>query len=275
MTERTTSPEDRAQGRGDRDSHAPRAADPATRRLLVGGGQTHRAGVPGRQPQRPGGIAHLLQRAVDLPRAAGARSAWSIWPARRPSEVVGQPRRGRARPGQRRSGDRNREPAAEPRHGRAAGLSASPLAFWSATSYIGAFMRASNTIYDVPEGRPIWKTVPIQLAITAVVMVLLRGVARSRSCSPAGWPGGGPASGIGSARSRVWDIAKWPVLVRGRRLHVRAALLGRAQRAPGRFRWITPGSVLAVVVWVVASAGFAFYIAKFDSYNKTYGAWAE
>ena len=147
-------------------------------------------------------------------------------------------------------------------------------ALWSASGYIAAFMRASNVIWDVEEGRPIWRTIPLRLAVTLVTVLLLTfsalavvltgGLARQL----------GKVIGAGSTAVTVWDIAKWPVL-----LIIVAVILAILYytapnvRQPG-FRWVTPGGVLAVVLWVVASAAFALYVANFSSYNKTYGALA-
>ena len=151
-----------------------------------------------------------------------------------------------------------------------AGLAA---ALWSASNYIAAFMRASNAIYDVPEGRPVWKTLPIRIAVTVVVMVLLA-VSAVAVVATGGLAGRlGRLLGIGSTAVRVWDIAKWPVLL----LIVGflfALLYWASPNARQPFRWITPGGTLAVVVWVVASVAFALYVANFGSYNKTYGSLA-
>ena len=145
-------------------------------------------------------------------------------------------------------------------------------ALWSASGYIGAFMRASNAIYEMPEGRPVWKTVPLRVGLTLAVVVLLAlctvgvvatGVVAERA---------GQMLGIGSTGVLVWDIAKWPVLAA--LVSLAFALLYWASpnvKHPG-FRWLTPGGVLAVVVWALASAGFAFYVANFSSYNKIYGS---
>jgi membrane protein len=152
-----------------------------------------------------------------------------------------------------------------------AGLAA---ALWSASSYVAAFMRASNAIYDVEEGRPIWKTLPVRvgvtvvmvvlLAISAVAVVLTGGLARQV----------GNLIGVGSSAVQVWDIAKWPVLVL--LVSFMLAILYWAApnvKHPG-FRWISPGGILAVAAWLIASGAFALYVANFSSYNKTYGALA-
>jgi membrane protein len=147
-------------------------------------------------------------------------------------------------------------------------------AMWSASGYIAAFMRASNVVWDVEEGRPFYKTVPIRLVVTFVTVVLL-----TLSAAAVVFTGSlaqklGNLIGVGSSAVQVWDIAKWPVLA----LLVMLILAilyyaGPNVRQPG-FRWVTPGGMVAVVLWILASAAFAFYVASFSSYNKTYGALA-
>ncbi|MEV4052247.1 YihY/virulence factor BrkB family protein [Amycolatopsis sp. NPDC049688] len=147
-------------------------------------------------------------------------------------------------------------------------------ALWTASGYIGAFMRASNAIYGMPEGRPIWKVVPLRVALTVGIVVLLAlcavGVVATGSVARRI----GDLIGLGSTGILVWEIAKWPVIAA--LVSVAFALLywvGPNVRQPG-FRWLTPGGLLAVVLWVLASAGFALYVANFGSYNKTYGSLA-
>jgi membrane protein len=145
-------------------------------------------------------------------------------------------------------------------------------AIWAASGYVAAFMRSSNVIYDVEEGRPVWKTLPVRVSLTVVLLTLLAigGVAVVFTGGLA--TQAGKVIGVGSAAVTAWDIAKWPVLV----LLV-SFMLGLLYWAapnvkqPG-FRWISPGSVLAVVIWIIASAAFALYVSNFSSYNKTYGA---
>jgi YihY family inner membrane protein len=151
-----------------------------------------------------------------------------------------------------------------------AGLAA---ALWSASNYIAAFMRASNAIYDVPEGRPVWKTLPIRIAVTVLVMVLLAASAVAVVATGGLADRIGRLLGLGSAVVTIWDIVKWPVLL----LVVSfmfALLYWASPNARQGFRWVTPGGILAVVVWVAASVGFAIYVANFGSYNKTYGSLA-
>jgi membrane protein len=146
-------------------------------------------------------------------------------------------------------------------------------ALWSASGYIAAFMRASNAIYDVPEGRPIWKTLPIRVGVTIVVMVLLTVCALAVVVTGNLASALGNVLGIGDTAVQVWDIAKWPVLVLVVSF-IFALLYWASPNAKQGFRWVSPGGLLAVLLWLVASGAFAFYVANFASYNKTYGSLA-
>jgi membrane protein len=147
------------------------------------------------------------------------------------------------------------------------------VGLWSASGYVAGFMRASNVIYDVPEGRPLWKTVPVRLGVTLVVLVLL--VASALIVVVTGTLAAkvGHALGIGSAAVTAWNIAKWPVLLII--VSVMFAILYWASpNARHGFRLVSPGSVLAVVLWLIASGLFALYVANFGHYNKVYGSLA-
>jgi membrane protein len=146
-------------------------------------------------------------------------------------------------------------------------------ALWSASAYVAAFMRASNAIYDVPEGRPLWKKLPLRVGVTVAVMILLVVSVVAVTITGGIAERVGRLLGVGSTAVTVWDIAKWPVLLAVVSFMF-ALLYWASPNARQRFRLITPGSVLAVVVWVIASAGFAFYTANFGSYNQTYGSLA-
>ena len=152
------------------------------------------------------------------------------------------------------------------------GLVGIAVALWSASSYVGAFIRASNIIYETPEGRPIWKLRPLQLLITLVMLILLALVAAALVLTGPIVSAAASPLGIGNSAVTVWDIAKWPVLL----LVVIVMFAVLFYAAPNvkltGFRWVTPGSLFAVVVWLLASAAFAVYVATFASYNKTYGA---
>ena len=135
-------------------------------------------------------------------------------------------------------------------------------------------MRASNTIYDVEEGRPIWKTAPTRLGVTLVLVILLLVCAVAVVFTGPLAQQAGNVIGLGSTFLDVWAIAKWPVLL----VIVSFMFAFLYWAAPNvkhpKFHWVSPGGVLAVLVWVVASAAFAFYVSSFGSYNKTYGALA-
>jgi YihY family inner membrane protein len=146
-------------------------------------------------------------------------------------------------------------------------------AIWSASGYVAAFMRATNAIYDVEEGRPIYKTLPIRIGVTLVTLVLLSVCAIAVVVSGPIAQRVGNIVGAGSATVTVFGIVKWPaMLIIASSLF--ALLYWAAPNAKQGFRWVTPGGILAIVVWLIASAGFAFYVANFSSYNKTYGSLA-
>ena len=146
------------------------------------------------------------------------------------------------------------------------------VALWSASGYVAAFMRASNAIYDIEEGRPIWKTLPVRVGLTLVLMLLLAISAMAVVLTGGLARAIGDVIGLGDTAVSVWDIAKWPVLLLV--VSFMFALLYWAApnvKHPG-FRWISPGGLLAVIGWLIASGAFALYVSNFGSYNKTYGA---
>ncbi|MFI2719031.1 YihY/virulence factor BrkB family protein [Streptomyces collinus] len=148
------------------------------------------------------------------------------------------------------------------------------LAVWSASGYVGAFIRSANAVYDMPEGRPVWKLLPMRVGVTVVLLVLAVISSLIVVFSGGLAKQAGDALGIGDTALTVWSIAKWPVLVLLVVLMI-AILYWAAPNAKVKgFRWITPGSLLALLIWMVASAGFAVYVANFASYNKTYGTMA-
>ncbi|MER5886236.1 YihY/virulence factor BrkB family protein [Streptomyces sp. NPDC001941] len=148
------------------------------------------------------------------------------------------------------------------------------LAVWSASGYVAAFIRAANRVYDMPEGRPVWKVLPLRVALTVVLMVLAVASALIVVFTGSLAAQAGRALGIGDSALTVWAVAKWPVLVVLVTMMI-AILYWASPNAKVRgFRWITPGSVLALLIWLAASAGFAFYVAGFATYNKTYGTLA-
>jgi membrane protein len=155
-----------------------------------------------------------------------------------------------------------------------AGIVGLVLALWSASGYVAGFMRAANAIYEVDEGRPIWKTAPVRLLTTlALVVMMLVAAAIVVLTGPIAEQVGG-AFGIGSTAVLVWDIAKWPVLIVLVSMMVTLLYKATPNVKQPSFKWISAGGVLAVLLWLVASALFAVYVGFSGSYNKTYGSLA-
>ena len=151
------------------------------------------------------------------------------------------------------------------------GIAGLLLALWAASNYVAAFMRASNVIYDVPEGRPVWKTAPIRLCVTVVTMILLVAAALIVVVTGGLARKVGNVLGVGSTAVTVWDIAKWPVLLIIFSVML-AILYWASPNAKHGFRWVSPGGIVAIVLWLVASGLFALYVANFAHYNKVYGS---
>jgi membrane protein len=125
-------------------------------------------------------------------------------------------------------------------------------ALWSASGYVAAFMRASNAIYDVEEGRPVWKTLPTRVGTTLVLLVMLAAVAIGVVLT------GGLARQVGNLIGvmTMFAFLYWAT----------------PNVKHPKFRWVSPGGIVGVLLWIIASAAFALYVASFASYNKTYGA---
>ncbi|QIG41978.1 YihY/virulence factor BrkB family protein [Nocardioides anomalus] len=147
-------------------------------------------------------------------------------------------------------------------------------ALWSASGYVGAFGRAMNRIYEIGEGRPVWKLRPAMLLLTAVLVVLVAVALAGLVVSGPVTGAVGDALGLGHTAQLVFSIVKWPLIA----LVVVGIVALLYYFTPNvrqpRFRWVSVGAVLALVVWAVASAAFGFYVANFSSYDKTYGALA-
>jgi membrane protein len=145
------------------------------------------------------------------------------------------------------------------------------LALYSASGYIGAFMRVANVVYETPEGRPFWKLRPLQILVALVMVVLVAAVSLALVLTGPVVDAVAKPFGIGQTAVQVWNIAKWPVLV-AVVVVMFAFLFYMAPNARVRgIRWVMPGVVLALAVWALASMVFAFYVGNFGSYDKTYG----
>jgi membrane protein len=148
------------------------------------------------------------------------------------------------------------------------------IALWSASGYVSAFMRAANVVHDIPEGRPIWKKLPVRLGVTllavlvslisAVIVVVSGPVAQQL----------GDFVGAGDTAVLVWNIVKWPVLLILVSVLLAVLFWASPNAKQGGIKWVSPGGFISVIIWLVVSALFALYVAHFSSYNKTYGSLA-
>jgi membrane protein len=145
-------------------------------------------------------------------------------------------------------------------------------ALWSASGYVAAFMRASNAIYDMEEGRPVWKTLPVRVSLTLVLLVLLAVTTVAVVLTGGLAHKVGDLIGLGSTAVTAWNIAKWPVLLLVVSLMFALLYWAAPNVKQAGFRWVSPGGLLAVIGWLIASGAFALYVSNFGSYNKTYGA---
>jgi membrane protein len=148
------------------------------------------------------------------------------------------------------------------------------IALWSASGYVGAFGRAANAIYEVEEGRPFYKLRPVQVLLTLVCIVLLAAVALSLVVTGPVTRAVGDAIGLGNTFLTLWDILKWPVMALVVSFIFSLLYFATPNVKQPKFKWFTVGGVVALVTWILASAVFAFYVATFASYSKTYGSLA-
>jgi membrane protein len=147
-------------------------------------------------------------------------------------------------------------------------------ALWSASGYVGAFSRAMNRMYEVEEGRPFWKLRPVMLLLTLIAVTLMAVALLMLIVSGPVAESIGNVVGLGSTALTVWSIAKWPVLALIVVIIVALLYYATPNVQQPKFRWISVGAGVAILTWVLASVLFAFYIANFSSYNKTYGSLA-
>jgi membrane protein len=162
-------------------------------------------------------------------------------------------------------------------HRSGAGLSAvigALIALWSTSSYVNAFRNAANIIYGIGEGRPLWKTLPLRLAVAAVAVVLLVAGAAIVVVTGSIASQVGDVVGAGHAALTAWEIAKWPVLLVLVTVLLAILFWASPNARQGGIKWVSPGGITATILWVVVSALFALYVTNFSSYNKTYGSLA-
>ncbi len=147
-------------------------------------------------------------------------------------------------------------------------------AIWSASGYVGAFTRAANVVYETPEGRKVWKLKPLQLLITLIGILFAALILAMLVLSGPVVDAIGQSIGLGDTVLTVWSWAKWPVILVLLALMIAVLYYSTPNVKLRGFKWVSAGAGVAILVAVVASALFAFYVANFGSYNKTYGALA-
>jgi membrane protein len=156
----------------------------------------------------------------------------------------------------------------------AAAIAGIVIALWSASGYIAAFMRASNRIYDIGEGRPIWKTGPIRIGVTIVAVVFLVAMAVIVVVTGPVAKAVGDTIGAGGTAVLVWDVAKWPVLLLLISVLLAILFWASPNAKQAGIKWISPGGLAATILWLILSALFAVYVTAFSAYDRTYGSLA-
>jgi len=148
------------------------------------------------------------------------------------------------------------------------------VALWSASSYLGAFIRASNVIYETREGRPFWKLRPLQVVMTLVILVLLAVMALGVVLTGPIVSAVAEPIGVSDTVVSIWNIAKWGLIALLFVLMIGLLYYASPNVKQRGLKWITPGGIFALIAWLVASGAFALYVSQFGSYNKTYGSLA-
>lgn len=144
-------------------------------------------------------------------------------------------------------------------------------AIWSASGYVNGFTQAMNRIYEIDEGRPFWKLRPIVLALTVVLLGMAMVVVLLAIASGPVAEGIGDLFGLGEVALLVWTIAKWPIVVFLAVLMIAVLYYGTPNVKQPRFRWMSVGAFIALLVMALATLGFFFYVANFSNYQRVYG----
>jgi membrane protein len=148
------------------------------------------------------------------------------------------------------------------------------VAIWSASGFVGAFTRAANVVYETPEGRKVWKLKPLQLLITLIGILFAAVIVAMLVLSGPVVDAVAQAIGVGDTGLTIWNIAKWPVILVVLALMIAVLYYSTPNVKLRGFKWVSPGAGVAILVAIVASALFAFYVGNFGSYDKTYGSLA-
>ncbi|SEB38295.1 membrane protein [Paramicrobacterium humi] len=145
-------------------------------------------------------------------------------------------------------------------------------AIWSASGYVSAFSQAMNTVYEIDEGRPFWKLRPVVLLLTVILLIIAAIIVMLLIISGPIAQAIGQTIGLGSVALTVWNIAKWPVIAILAVIALAILYYGSPNVKQPKFRWMSMGAFVALIIMVIASLGFFFYVANFGHYQKTYGS---
>jgi membrane protein len=145
-------------------------------------------------------------------------------------------------------------------------------AIWTASGFVRAFGRAMNLMYDVDEGRPFWKLYPVMLGVTLVLVTVVVIMMLLLILSGGFAQALGDIIGLGETALMVWNIVRWPILVLLVVFMIAVLYYATPNIKQPKFRWLSIGAIVAIVVMALATAGFGFYVANFGNYNATYGA---
>ena len=145
------------------------------------------------------------------------------------------------------------------------------LALWAASAGMRAVMNALNVAYAVPDTRPPWKRFLLSFVYTIglAILVVATGVLMLIGPQAADWLA--DRLGVAARVAGLWVWLRWPVIVMLLLLTV-ALIYYFAPTIDQPFRYITPGSISAVLVWILASFGFSYYVDNFGNYGATYGS---
>lgn len=146
------------------------------------------------------------------------------------------------------------------------------VALWSSSAYVGALIPAANIVWEVEEERPLWKKLLLRMTLTVVLLLLIAAVALAVVLTGPIAQRAGSVVGAGDEALRIWSIAKWPFLAVTLMLVVSVLYWAAPNVDHPGWRWLLPGSVLAVVLWIAASLGFSFYVSNFGTYQAVYGS---
>jgi membrane protein len=145
------------------------------------------------------------------------------------------------------------------------------VALWSSSAAVVSITDALNKAYDIEEGRPWWKVRLVAIGLTIGLALFILTAFTLIMFGPSIADSLASRIGLGEAFALTWKIIQWPVVFA--LIVVALAILNyAAPDAEQDWTWVTPGAVLAALLWVVASLGFKFYVANFADYNATYGS---